>query len=89
MTHFQQSFLLYYTDFSLDQWLADRGEAAAGSLKPLAVAQLEDYLGISAFYETEQCDRDVFPYRKPDNGWNICTQIKELAQFNNDAINSI
>lgn len=56
----------------MKDWLADNGISDFSDVTQLAVALLEDQLGITKYLQEKPCQHNVGPYVRDKHGWSLC-----------------
>ncbi|WAR06113.1 hypothetical protein MAR_021482 [Mya arenaria] len=67
---FSEQLLRYNWDFSLDDWLQEKGSDISSELSEAGAQALFQKLGISEFLKSPPCDRSREPYMPSINGWS-------------------
>ncbi|CAC5375019.1 unnamed protein product [Mytilus coruscus] len=65
-------------DFSLADFLSD---SRLSTLDSLAVSKLMDYLGLSEYLLSEQCDTTQLPYNTSVNGWTYDCSVPDMIDI--------
>ncbi|KAL5015120.1 hypothetical protein ScPMuIL_009390 [Solemya velum] len=69
-------------DFSLSDWLIEKGSAGISQLTKELAAQLFETLGITPFLQETPCSFSEEPFSQAQNGWySECPEFIELRDF--------
>ncbi|KAK6174798.1 hypothetical protein SNE40_013376 [Patella caerulea] len=72
-------------DFSLETWLAEKGQQIGDQLSSIVLSKLYEELGIAAYLNDPQCDRNTGVYSGAVAGWkNACPAINDLPSLPSD-----
>jgi hypothetical protein len=56
-------------DFSISQWMKEKGLTAGKAMAGYVVSELLETLGIGEYLLESPCDRSAVPYNPATNGW--------------------